>query len=70
MSVSWAGDVGVAVVWVGWGGWECNRGNGRLPGHKPLKDTCGQKGDSQQVMHWRLDKKEHFYKTVRNLYYC
>lgn len=43
MCVSWAGDVGVAVVWVGW---ERNRGNGRLPGHKPPKDTCGQKSVS------------------------
>ena len=30
---------------VGLRGWECNRGKGRLPGHRPIKDTGSQKGD-------------------------
>ena len=59
MCVSWAGDAGVAVAWVGWGAGNATEVTG-LPARKPLKDTCGQRGDSEQIMHWRLDTKRHF----------
>ena len=49
----------MAVAWVGWGAGNATEVTG-LPARKPLKDTCGQRGDSEQIMHWRLDTKRHF----------
>ena len=49
----------------GLGGWECIRGDGTLPARKPLKDTCGQKGDSEQIVRGGWIQKGIFRRLLR-----